>query len=113
MRQIEMLIQFISRMVFKKDSVKYEITNVVNPSPTDLLYAKLKALLRKSSICEAEDLLFLHYEASLEYMKLAVDFYQTLNGMRDDELEAHHFSREEIRQGLNDLMQRYGLGLPE
>ena len=36
----------------------------------------------------------------MEYMRLAIDFYSKLNDLSDDELEACDFSREEIDDGL-------------
>ena len=113
MRQIQMLSQFVAKLIFKKDAIKYEITNELNLTRTDLLYGALRELLLKSEICEAENLLFDNYEDSEEYLKLAVDFYDSLNKMDDAELEAGNFSREEIREGLSELLRRYGITFPD
>ena len=106
MRQINMLVQFVARIVFKKDTVSYEIEDEEHLTDTDELYKKIRALLGKGKICEAEDLLFDNYAEGKEYLTLALDFYQTLSKMSDDELEQHDFSRQEIYDGLKDVVSR-------
>ena len=43
-------------------------------------------------------------------LEMAVLFYSYLNDKSDEFLEAHHFSREEVRLGLEDFARRFGLG---
>src|SRR5512138_1963104 len=110
MRQIEMLAQFIARTVFHKDYIEYEIVDETNLSPSDLLYKKLASLIRGGKICEAEDLLFENLDTkNLEYLRLAVDFYQTVNDLSEAELEAYNFSRQEVREGLEEIMEKFGI----
>ncbi len=106
LRQINMLVQFVARIVFKKDAVSYEIEDEEHLTDTDELYKKIRALLGKKKICEAEDLLFDNYAEGKEYLTLALDFYQTLSKMSDDELEQHNFSRQEIYDGLKEIVSR-------
>ena len=106
MRQINMLVQFVARVVFKKDTVSYEVEDEDHLTDTDKLYQKIQALLKKGKICEAEDLLFDNYADSKEYLTLALDFYQTISKMTDDELEQHNFSRQEIYNGLKEVVSR-------
>ena len=108
MRQIEMLIQFVTRMIFHKDSISYKIVDETNLSQTDLLYKRLRNLIRERKICEAENMLFENIDAdNKEYLALALDFYQTINQMTDDELEAHNFSKQEINDGIEDIMRKF------
>lgn len=106
MRQINMLVQFVARVVFKKDTVSYDIEDEDHLTDTDELYQKIQALLKEGKICEAEDLLFDNYTDSKEYLTLALDFYQTISKMTDDELEQHNFSRQEIYDGLKEVVTR-------
>lgn len=106
MRQINMLVQFIARVVFKKDTVSYEVEDEDHLTDTDELYQKIQALLKEVKICEAENLLFDNYTDSKEYLTLALDFYQTISKMTDDELEQHNFSRQEIYDGLKEVVSR-------
>lgn len=106
MRQINTLVQFAARVVFKKDAVSYEIEDEDRLTDTDRLYLRLRELLKEGKICEAEDLLFDNYADSKEYLTLALDFYQTISKMTDDELEQHNFSRQEIYNGLKEVVSR-------
>ena len=107
MRQIHMLVQFIARIVFQKDTVSYEIEDESRLTDTDELYQRLQALLKEGNICEAEDLLFDNRADSDAYLALALDFYQTVAKMSDEELERHNFSRQEIYDGIKETVVRY------
>ena len=110
MRQIHQMAQLIAHVVFQKDIPNYEIVDEANQSQTDLLHSKIKSLVAYMKICEAEDLLFGALDTSdKDYLLLAVDFYQTLNMLSDEELEQANFSREEIRIGLQEILRRFSL----
>ncbi len=110
MRQIEMLVQFVARTIFHKDSIVYDIIDETNLSDEDLLYKKLREMIAKHEICEAEDLLFDNLDVDdNQSLALALDFYQKLNRMTDDELEAHNFSRQEIDDGVHEIMHKFNI----
>lgn len=106
-----MLVQFVARVVFKKDTVSYDIEDEAHLTDTDELYKKLQTLLKEGKICEAEDLLFENRSDSDQYLALALHFYQTLSKMSDDELEQHNFSRQEVYDGLKEVIMRHK-GIP-
>lgn len=110
MRQIQMLVQFIAKLVWGKDTIEYQVTEQENLSETDLLYYEIERLLAHSQICEAEDLLFEQLDGSNnKYLELAIDFYQKINKLSDKDLENANFSREEIENGLKEIMKLFGL----
>ena len=41
-----------------------------------------------------------------------MDFYYRLNLLSDQELEEGNFSRQEVVEGLHDVMDQYGVVLP-
>lgn len=107
LRQIQMLVQFVAKTVFHRDAIQYEIADETNMTDTDTLYIRLRKLIAERRICEAEDLLYDHLDANdPDYLKLALDFYQTINQLTDEELEANNFSRQEINDGLNEILHR-------
>ena len=109
-KQIDMLVRFVAKVVFGKDTS--ESTRLVEESTegTDLLYRDIKELLLKGEICQAENLLFENLDVNNKSnLALAVDFYKRLNELTDEELESHFFSRTEIRDGLKTVMGIYGL----
>lgn len=107
LRQIDILVRMVAKMVFHKDTIRYDIADESNLTNTDTLYIKLRKLIAKRRICEAEDLLYDNLEENNpEYLKLALDFYQTINHLTDEELEANNFSRQEVSDGLNGILRR-------
>ena len=110
MRQIQMLVQFIVSIILNKASALSEISE--QTGEVGELYTQLKESLATGDICTAEDTLYSHFREGHDYLQLAVWFYNELNNMHDDALEAANFSREEIFQGLQDILYRNGISLP-
>ncbi len=109
MRQIDIVARFVSSLVFKKDLVKYEPGVSDMLSRTDEVYYSIMLLLKEGRICEAEDELFENMEFSDRYVELATDFYQRLNAITDQELEAADFSRDEVYDGFIDILTQLGI----
>lgn len=110
MRQIEDMVRFIAKVLFGKDLFKYEIIDEANLTQTDMLYAKLMALVSQRKLCEAEDLLYESIESgNADHARIALDFYDTINALSDDELESSNFSREEINDGLKQITAILGV----
>ena len=111
MRQIETMTLAIAKLMFHKDSAEYEMRGGQEAlTAADSLHASLNALLREGRVAEGEDLLF--SSLNTEDPEAAVDFYFRLNLLSDQELEAGNFSRQEIEEGLRDVMDQYGVVLP-
>lgn len=112
MRQIKLLTTAIAKIAFGKDVAVYEILDNTDQSATDELYLYLLRLIGDGKINEAEDLLFQSLNPdNPDMLLLALDFYQRLNTLCDEELEQKNFSRREIHDGLRDVEARYGLSL--
>ena len=107
MRQIEMLVAAILNAILPERSR----TNTVTEGENTKLSA-IGELLDKNEICEAENLIFAladEKENDIELLNAAVKFYQTLNGKSEEFLNAHDFSHEEIKEGLEALCSRYDI----
>jgi len=114
MKQIEGIANAIAAIVFRKAKVSYEIQDEANHTETDMLFLRLNKLLDDGNINGAEDLLFEEMNPNeSNYLLLSVDFYQRLNNKSDDELEQCGFSRDEIEDGLAEIMNIYGIRLFE
>ncbi len=113
-RQIQNELQFLSRTMFKKDLVKYQLPPDGAPyGPTDTLYEELDRLTRNGEINQAENLLFDKIDPNnTKYLELAIDFFAQLDAMEDDYLISHNYTREEIEEGLQDIASMYGLVMP-
>lgn len=112
MRQIETMPLAIAKLMFRKDTAEYE-NHWETLTAADSLHASLNALLREGRIAEGEDLLFSSLnEDEPAFLEVAVDFYFRLNLLSDQELEEGNFSRQEIDEGLRDVMEQYDVVLP-
>lgn len=112
MRQIEAVIKTVARAVLGKAeaaeiSIKGAQTQGESEGTMDEL---LEKLVEKGEICRGENLLFDGTEeADAQWLRAALNFYEKLNGLSDEYLERHGFSRREVAQGLNDACRRCGL----
>ena len=109
MRLIRELVRAILKLCFNIDTEA--------PGP-DLLESEeeqniLNSLFDKidqGDINDAENELFeLTSNNDGQKLKLALLFYSYLNDKDDAFLEEHHFSREEIQQGVRDLVNLYNI----
>lgn len=111
MRQIQMMVQFIARMILKRNAEIYRAVpdEYGNFSSEGELYLDLMRKIKQGKINEAENLLFeaIEQNPNNSMLEIALDFYRTLGEMPDDFLEENNFSKDEVCQGLNDIMRIY------
>lgn len=102
-RQIEMLIAALIDAIFEhKPSEKPYTSEQIT----------VNDLVDKNKICEAENFLFetaklKGTESNREFLVTVLDFYQRINSMSEEELNAAGFSHDEIKQGLLDFFSKY------
>ena len=115
MRQIEMMARFVANVVFgkKEGEVQYEIVGDISDSNTltheDMVHLELMKMIREGDIGTAKDVLFENMIYSDKYIELATDFYQKLNSLTDEQLEAGNFSRDEVYNGYIEIMSLLGV----
>ncbi len=108
MLNVEIVGKYIARRILHKDKISYEVSDELKPSQADLLYKKLKDLIMERRICEAENLLFENLNTNnIEYLAIALDCYQSINQLTEAELEENDFSRQEINDGLNEIIHKF------
>ncbi len=113
MRQIQLVIVAISQMVLGKGSIEYLSAEGDAISHTDTLHRTVLDLVKKQEIRDAQALMFEHLDVSdSNHLVLALDFYQELNQLTDDELESGGFSRDEIFKGLHKVMDLFSIVIP-
>lgn len=108
MKMIHQLIEVLLGDIFKgKEKVLEE--NINKSEEQAEQYKKLKDLVNKYNINEAENLLFEKINlTNIEDFKLALLFYQYVNEKDNEFLEKSNYSREEIEQGIKDISKKYG-----
>lgn len=113
MRQIEMIVSMVMRLLLKEKSQEADRIEVLSREGSAGLEKELDGLLREGRLGEAEDLLFLRLDPEdKSVLVTALAFYQRANEMTDEELAAQDFTREELLEGLGQVVERYGLCLP-
>lgn len=110
MRIIKEIIRVILKLLFNFDAgaPTEELINQIEQKE-NLDY--LMDLADSGNINEAENELWeLTSDRDMENLKTALLFYSYLNDKTDDFLNENNFSREEIKEGLKNLISKYGLG---
>lgn len=109
--QIDELVEFLSKVFLNQTNTEYVPENIVN-STSDELYNSLDKLLSENKINEAENLLFDKIDSkNTKHLSIALNFYDKLNKLSDETLESANYSREEINQGLHDILNVFGIKL--
>jgi len=74
-----------------------------------LVRTVLFRLISDGKIAEAEDALFKTVEQnpSKTMLKLSIEFYTTLSKMTEEELLKGNFSRDEIKEGIDDIKKYF------
>lgn len=111
MRQIDTLVQMMSRLLLHKPFERYTQQEELDESRQAQLHLTLMELLHQGRVNEAENMLFdrLSDQHQADDLEVALDFYAMLNTFSDEELERAHFSREEVDEGLRDVAGLFGI----
>lgn len=110
MRQIEDIAEAMGKVLFEKQSGAEELFNEQDVlSETNFFSYRLNKMVGGGRINEAENLLFdaIGEKADPAYLKVALDFYDTLEKRSEAELKAGNFSREEVLEGLQAIKEIY------
>lgn len=108
MRIIHEVVRTFLKLVFhideeKQEEVQFEDTEAAGS------YETLCAMADRGEINQAENILYEELEESnLEYLKMAVLFYNHLNTMSNEFLEKCDYSRQEIAEGMKQVIKMYG-----
>ena len=109
MRLIKEAVRMLLKLLFNIDTVSPAIEQL-NDLSRQGTYNGLEHKLDEGDINEAEEELFEILDGTdREDLKLAIMFYSYLNEKDDDFLSAHQFSRREIKDGLIEVLHRYGV----
>ncbi len=109
LNQIDDLVEFLSRVFLNQTNTEYLPENIVN-STSDELYNTLDKLICDKKINEAENLLFEKIDTqNPKHLTIAINFYDKLNKLSDETLEEANYTREEINQGLHDILDEFGI----
>ena len=109
MRLIKDMVRAILKLVFNidTDSPSAELLEDTEEKQT---LDELLDMADDGFINEAENKLYVITEEGKKTdLEIALLFYSYLNDKSDEFLEAHDYSRDEIKTGLKDITVRYGI----
>ena len=109
MRFIKEMVRAILKLLFNIDTESPTVDLLENREEKEAL-ENLLDMVDTGKINEAENKLYdLTGDTDGNSLKIALLFYSYLNDKTDDFLETNDFSREEIKSGLENVADRFGL----
>lgn len=113
MRQVRDMARMIAKIVFGKNTAQYEYQeDTVKLTETDSIYKDLICMVDNGKINEAENYLYDEIEKNAEgNYEIALGFYDYLNNLPDSFLTENNYSREEVKEGIQNLAKLKGLAI--
>lgn len=109
MRLIKEIVRILLKMLFHIDT-DAPTAEVLSETEQREALDNLLDAVDHGEISEAENKVCeLTSDGNMDNLEVALLFYSYLNDKTDDFLEENDFSREEIREGLKDIISKYGL----
>ena len=109
MRLIKEMVRAILKLIFHIDTESPTVELLENKEEKETL-GNLLDMVDDGKINEAENRLYdLISDTDVNGLEIALLFYSYLNDKTDDFLEGNDFSRDEIKLGLENVADRFGL----
>lgn len=115
MRLIKEMVRTLLKLLFNID-IESPIIELLEESEEKTTLKMLLDMIDAGRIDEAENKIYdivsrddVTESMDKNALEMALLFYSYLNDKSDEFLEEHNFSRTEVKQGLMDILSRYGL----
>ena len=109
MRIIKEAVRALLKLLFGIDTTNPSVELLEDKQMRDRV-TEMTDMVDDGHINEAENRLYEVVDVSRrEDLQMVLIFYSYLNDLDDDFLDDHDYSREEIGQGLRDMIGRFGL----
>ena len=109
MRVIKEMVRALLKLLFGIDTENPALELLQDQQKRDQV-TEMTDLVDDGHINEAENRLYEVADVDCrEDLKMVLIFYSYLNDLDDDFLEDHDYSRQEVKDGLADMIRRFGL----
>lgn len=109
MRLIKEMVRAILKLLFNIDT-ESPSSELIKDAEEKQTLESLLDMIDEGRINEAENSLYDSIEnLDKSGLEIALLFYSYLNDKSDEFLEEHDFTRDEVKQGLEDISSRYGM----
>lgn len=109
MRLVREMVRTLLKLLFGVDTSR-SMEDVIKDAEEKQLLERLLIMIDEGLINEAENEL---YEITLDgdrtHLKTALVFYYHLAGKDEDFLLQHGYTQDEVKEGAEDLIERYGI----
>ena len=111
-RNIQDVGRLIAKLLLHEQQPDYRLPeNEEDYTEADKLFSTVMKLAEEGKINEAENRLYdLLEDKDPDALKIALAFYDHMNGFDTEFLDEADYSREEIRDGICDVLKRFGYG---
>ena len=109
MRQIQQILKVLVKVLFNVDDTSSSL-NLIQNSEVKETVGDLLRKIDNGNISQAEnEISVMTDNTTTDNLLAGIIFYSYLNEKDDDYLESYNFSREEVEDGLKNLLSKYGL----
>jgi hypothetical protein len=109
MRFIKEMVRTILKLLFNIDTDS-PTSELLEASEEKATLETLLGMVDEGKVNEAENEIYdMTENLDQNYLKVALLFYSYLNDKSDEFLEENNFSRDEVKEGLETIVSRYGL----
>lgn len=109
-RLIREMIRAVLKLIFRIDT-ESPTEEMREDSEVKAALDGLLDMVDEGKINEAENVVYeITEDGGYENLETALLFYSYLNEKPDEFLEENNFSRDEVKEGLLEIISRYGLG---
>ncbi len=110
MRLIKEMIRALLQLIFHIDT-EFSMEEMLKDSEVKATLDALLDMVNEGKINEAENVIYeITEDCEYKNLETALLFYSYLNEKPDEFLEKNNFSRDEVQEGLLEIVSRYGLG---
>ena len=109
MRQIRQILKILVKVLFNVDDTSPSLNLIQNVEVKETV-GELLRKIDDGNINQAEnEISVMTDNTTTDNLLAGIIFYSYLNEKDDDYLESYDFSREEVEDGLKNLLSKYGL----
>lgn len=109
-RLIREMIRAVLKLIFRIDAESLT-EEMLEDSEVKAALDGLLDMVDEGKINEAENVVYeITEDGGYKNLETALLFYSYLNEKPDEFLEENNFSRDEVKEGLMEIISRYGLG---
>ena len=109
-RLIREMIRAVLKLIFRVDT-ESPTEEMLEDSEVKAALDGLLDMVDEGKINEAENVVYeITEDGGYKNLETALLFYSYLNEKPDEFLEENNFSRDEVKEGLLEIISRYGLG---